>query len=147
MNNKVINLLGVDYTEERIQVLIDYLNHMTRTMGSINQVNSVVEYIAKSEQVSDEYLAKQPAEDTEILEHFAAARKIVGRSFPKTKLLINAFAVAAYGTVSAAVPPALNLGVCAVLAKFVTNNIRNLSEKNAYNKIERLVKENLEQEV
>lgn len=144
MNNKVINLLGVDYTEEKILVLINYLNHMTRTMGPMSRTDSIIEYIKRSEQVSDEYLAKQPVEDAELLEHFAEARKIVGKTNPAFRLLINAFAVAVYGSVSAMVPPVLNLGVCAILAKFITDNIRNLSEKNAYNKIERLIRENLE---
>lgn len=144
MENKVISLLGVDYTEEKIQVLIDYLNHMEREVGPVSQTNSIIEYIAKSQKVSKEYLANQSKEDTELLEHFAAARKIVGRNCPKLKLLIDAIAVLTYSTMSVAIPPIVNLGVCAVLAKFVTNNIRNLSEKNAYNKIERLIKENLE---
>lgn len=144
MENKVISLLGVDYTEEKIQVLIDYLNHMEREVGPVSRIDSIIEYIIKSQKVSEEYLANQSKEDIELLEHFAEARKIVSKNRPKLKLLINVVAVLTYATMSATVPPIVNLGVCAVLAKFVTNNIRNLSEKNAYNKIERLIKENLE---
>jgi hypothetical protein len=144
MENKVISLLGVDYTEEKIQVLIDYLNHMEREVGPMSRTGSIIEYIIKSQQISDAYMAEQSKEDIELLEHFAAARETVGKNHPKLKLLINAITVLTYGTMSVAVPPIVNLGICAVLAKFVTNNIRNLSEKNAYNKIERLIKENLE---
>ena len=144
MENKVINLLGVDYTEEKIQVLIDYLNHMEREMGPMSRTGSIIEYVIKSQQVSDAYMAEQSKEDIELLEHFATAREVVGKNNPKLKLLINAITVLAYSSMSVAIPPIVNLGVCAILAKFVTNNIRNLSEKNAYNKIERLIKENLE---
>lgn len=144
MENKVINLLGVDYTEEKIQVLIDYLNHMEREVGPMSRTGSIIEYIIKSQQVSDAYMAEQSEEDVELLEHFATARQTVGKNYPNVKLLINAIAVLTYSVIPVAVPPIVNLGVCAILAKFVTNNIRNLSEKNAYNKIERLIKENLE---
>ena len=51
MENKVINLLGVDYTEEKIQVLIDYLNHMEREMGPMSRTGSIIEYVIKSQQV------------------------------------------------------------------------------------------------
>ena len=144
MENKVINLLGVDYTEEKIQVLIDYLNHMEREMGPLSRIDSLIAYMIKSQQVSDAYMAEQSEEDVKLLEHFATARETVGKNHPKLKLLINTITVLAYGSMSVAIPPIVNLGVCAILAKFVTNNIRNLSEENAYNKIERLIKKNLE---
>ena len=144
MENKVISLLGVDYTEEKIQVLINYINHMEDAVGAFDRKNeSIIEYMIKSQQASDKYLVNQSKEDTELLEHFANARNKLDNSSPIIKLLMNTFIVLAYGTVSATVPPVLNLSICAILAKFVTDNIKKAIDKNAYNKIIKIVKENL----
>ncbi len=138
---KTINMLGVDYTEDKIQVLVDYINHMERTMGPISRIDSLVEYMIKSQKVSDEYLANQTEENKQILEHFSKARVKLKRELPAVKLTVNSALVISYSLVSSLVPFALNLGICAVLAKMVTNNIRDIADKNAYIKIEKIIKE------
>lgn len=138
---KTINMLGVDYTEDKIQVLVDYINHMEKTMGPISRIDSLVEYMIKSQKVSDEYLANQTEENKQILEHFSKARVKLKRELPAVKLTVNSALVISYSLVSSLVPFALNLGICAVLAKMVTNNIRDIADKNAYIKIEKIIKE------
>ena len=138
---KTINMLGVDYTEDKIQVLVDYINHMEKTMGPISRIDSLVEYMIKSQKVSDEYLANQTEENKQILEHFSKARVKLKKELPAVKLTVNSALVISYSLVSSIVPFALNLGICAVLAKMVTNNIREMADKNAYIKIEKIIKE------
>ena len=138
---KTINMLGVDYTEDKIQVLVDYINHMEKTVGPISRIDSLVEYMIKSQKVSDEYLANQTEENKQILEHFSKARVKLKKELPAVKLTVNSALVISYSLVSSIVPFALNLGICAVLAKMVTNNIREMADKNAYIKIEKIIKE------
>lgn len=143
---KTINLLGVDYTEDKIQVLINYVNYMEKTMGPISRIDSLVEYMIKSQKVSDEYLAAQSEEDREVLKHFADARIQFIKEHPAAKLTVNSILVFSYGLISALVPPVVNLGICAVLAKFITNNIREMADKKAYMKIEQIVRQELKED-
>lgn len=138
---KTINMLGVDYTEEKIQVLIDYLNHMERQMAPLSRIDSLIEYMIKSQQVSDAYMAEQSEEDRELLMHFAEARSKFSKECPGFKLALNSILVVSYGMVSSVVPPLLNLGICAIFAKIVTNNIIQMSDKNAFLKIRDIILE------
>lgn len=138
---KTINMLGVDYTEEKIQVLSNYLDHMNSQMGPLSRMDSLIEYMIKSQQVSDAYMAEQPEEDRELLMHFAEARDKFSRECPGFKLVLNSILVVSYGMVSSVVPPLLNLGICAIFAKVVTNNIIQMSDKNAFLKIRDIILE------
>lgn len=143
---KTINMLGVDYTEEKIQVLSNYLNHMNSQMGPLSRMDSLIEYMIKSQQVSDAYMAEQSEEDKELLMHFAEARDKFSRECPGFKLALNSILVVSYGMVSSVVPPLLNLGICAIFAKMVTNNIIQMSDKNAFLKIRDIIMEKYNKE-
>lgn len=143
---KTINMLGVDYTEEKIQVLSNYLNHMNSQMGPLSRMDSLIEYMIKSQQVSDAYIAEQSEEDKELLMHFAEARNKFSREYPGFKLAINSVLVVSYGMISSVVPPLLNLGICAIFAKMVTNNIIQMSDKNAFLKIKNIIMEKYDKE-
>lgn len=143
---KAINMLGVDYTEEKIQVLKNYIEHMNSQMGPISRIDSLIEYMIKSKQVSDAYIAEQSEEDKEILAHFAEARDKLSKEHPGMKLAFNSVLVLSYGMISSIVPPVMNLGICAVLAGMVTGNVRKMADKNAFLKIKNIVTENLNKE-
>ena len=143
---KAINMLGVDYTEEKIQVLSNYLNHMNSQMGPLSRMDSLIEYMIKSQQVSDAYMAEQSEEDKELLMHFAEAKDKLSKEYPGMKLAFNSVLVLSYGMISSIVPPVMNLGICAVLAGMVTGNVRKMADKNAFLKIKNIVTENLNKE-
>lgn len=136
---KTINMLGVDYTEDKIQVLIKYLHYMDQAMKPMSH-DSLIEYIAQEQRITKDYINNQSEEDKALLIHFAESSRLLNHKLPGTSLITDGLFIMYYSTVAYMVPSALNLGICAVLAAFVTKNIKQMSDKNAYNQIMREIK-------
>lgn len=135
---KNIELLGIDYTEEMIDVLADFEQHMNDmfTNKIINRDGTLESIMEEIEDEKVRYFNRLDEDDKFVLAHFIKAGMISQNTHPIVGIALMIPIVAATCFIASF---GAKIFISAMVAGVLTYEFKALFEKNAYNKIMKII--------